>query len=104
LTSTIAAAPAQAAAVSQAIAEKRFERGVQAAGEERWRSKAAGKGATRYGPGVSDAEADYQRGVQPYLDTIANLALPPRGPRGDIKNLDRVRAVVQALRAKKLGK
>jgi hypothetical protein len=37
------------------------------------------------------------------LDVIANTVLPPRGPKGDPRNLDRVKAITTALRAKKLA-
>src|SRR5436853_1692444 len=99
---TIAAAPIQAQAVQQAIADKRFEKGVARAGDARWQAKSTSKGAARFGPGVQDAEADYARGVQPYLDVIANITLPPRGPKGDPKNIQRVAVLAKALRDRKL--
>jgi hypothetical protein len=104
MTATLAAAPVQAKAVQAAIAAGSFSKGVQAAGSARWQQKSAGKGADRFGPGVADAESDYQRGVQPYLDVISNLTLPPRGPKGDPANIQRVVAVATALRNKKMGK
>jgi len=100
---TIAAAGAQAAGVQAAIAAKAFEKGVQGAGTGKWARKAAGIGATRFGPGVAEAEGDYAKGVAPYLAVISNLTLPPRGPKGDPKNLERVRVVSQALRKHKTG-
>lgn len=99
--STIAAAPIQAAAIQQAIAAKRFEKGVAKAGNQKWQSRAASKGAQRFAGGVSDAQADYQSAVEPYLQTIASTTLPPRGPKGDPKNLERVRAMNVALFQKK---
>lgn len=103
-TATIAAAPAQHAAVQQAITDNRFAKGVQAAGSAKWQSKAAGKGADRFAGGVADAQADYARAVQPYLEVAANTVLPPRGPKGDPKNFERVRVMATAFRNKKLGK
>ena len=100
---TIAAAAAQAAGVQAAITAKSFERGVSAAGTSKWARKAAGIGATRFGPGVADAESDYQKGVAPYLAAISNLTLPPRGAKGDPKNLERVRVVAMTLRKLKTG-
>lgn len=101
---TVAAAPVQAAAVQAAIAAGSYAKGVQKAGDERWRNKASTKGADRFAPGVAEAQSDYQAGVQPYLDTIANTTLPPRGPKGDPKNIQRVIAIATALRNKKMGK
>jgi hypothetical protein len=36
-------------------------------------------------------------------DTLTKVELPVRGPRGDPKNIERVRTIVQALRALKTG-
>src|SRR5712691_273830 len=48
---TAQAADNFAAGVSQAVADGRFARGVQAAGTDKWRNAAAGKGAQRYPSG-----------------------------------------------------
>jgi hypothetical protein len=101
---TVAAAPAQAAGVQQAIAEKRFEKGVAAAGDAKWKEKTATKGADRFASGVQAGESDYQKGFAPYAQVIENTALPPRGPKGDPKNFQRVVTMATALRNKKLGK
>jgi hypothetical protein len=42
-------------------------------------------------------------GVTPYLNTIAALNLPPRQAKGNPANYQRVQAVGDALRAKKLA-
>lgn len=101
--STLAAAPAQAAGVQAAIAAGSFARGVQKAGSGKWQSKALSKGVQRFGPGVAEAQADYARGVAPYLAAISSISLPARGPKGDPRNLERVRVIAQALRALKVG-
>jgi len=101
---TVAAAPSQHAGVQAAIADNRFAKGVTAAGTARWQAKAAGKGADRFAGGVADAQGDYAKAVQPYTDVINNTVLPPRGPKGDPKNFQRVVAMATALRNKKLGK
>ncbi len=103
-TATVAAAPVQHAAVQQAIADNRFAKGVQAAGSARWQQKAVSKGSVRFGPGVADAQGDYEKAVQPYLDVAANTVLPPRGPKGDPKNFQRVVVMANAMRNRKLGK
>lgn len=99
---TVAAAPSYAQGVQAAIAEKRFEKGVGRAGDK-WKKKAEDTGASRYGPGVAAAAGDYEQGFAPYAATIASLTLPPRGPAGSPQNIERVRAVATALRAKKVG-
>jgi hypothetical protein len=100
---TIAAAPNFAAGVQAAIGNGSFAKGVNAAGTAKWQRKAAGVGAQRFGPGVQAAQGDYMNGVSPYLQVLAGLSLPPRGPKGDPGNIQRVAAVAAALRAKKLA-
>jgi hypothetical protein len=89
--------------VQQAVQGNRYATGVQRAGDEKWRRKAIAKGVSRYGPGVAEAQNDYAAAVAPYLQTIESLSLPPRGPKGDPRNLERVRVIAQALRNRKLG-
>jgi hypothetical protein len=100
---TVAAAASWGAGVQAAVAAKSFERGVGAAGDAKWQAKAAGKGAQRFGPGVADAQPDYQKGVQPYFDVIANVQLTARGPKGSPQNLNRVAQIANALHAKKMA-
>jgi len=88
--------------VQAAIQNNRYAMGVQRAGDEKWRRKAIAKGVQRYGPGVAEAQQDYATGVAPYLQVIESLTLPPRGPKGDPRNIERVRAIAQALRNRKL--
>ncbi len=89
--------------VQAAITRQAFQKGVAKAGAAAYVTRASGAGAQRYGPGVAGAQAKWQQNVQPYLDTIASLTLPPRSPRGSPNNLQRVAAVANALRAKKVG-
>jgi hypothetical protein len=37
------------------------------------------------------------------LQVIESIQLPPRGPKGDPRNIERVRVIAQALRARKLA-
>jgi hypothetical protein len=101
-TATTAAAGSYAQGIQQAISQKRFERGVQSAGN-RWQRKALDVGVGRFATGVAGAAQDYEQGFAPYQQTIAGLSLPPRGPAGDPKNIERVRIVAAALRARKVG-
>ena len=101
--STLNAANNYAAGVQQAIGQGTFQKGVSAAGDAKWARKASGVGAQRYGPGVQAAQPDYQSGVAPYLDVLKNLSLPPRAPKGDPSNVQRVAAIATALRAKKIS-
>ncbi len=100
-TATAAAENAYEAGVTQAIAKKRFGKGVKAAGTETWQQGAISKGTARWGPGVVLAQDKYARNFAPYRDAIERVTLPPRYARRDPRNLDRVKAIVNALIATK---
>jgi hypothetical protein len=89
--------------VTAAAAQGRFEKGVNAAGDAKWQTKALEKGPGRFSEGTMLAGPDYLKGVQPYLDTIAATAMPVRFPKGDPRNIARVQVLNQALRKKKIG-
>jgi hypothetical protein len=91
------------AGVQAAIQKKRFGAGVAKAGTQKWQQKAIEKGTARFGPGVQAAVADYQEGFEPFRQVIASTTLPPRYPKGDPRNLERVKVITQALRKKKVG-
>lgn len=101
MTATSSAEGAYEAGVTQAIAKKRFGRGVKAAGTEAWQRGAVEKGTARWGPGVTMAQDKYARNFAPYRDAIERVQLPPRFARRDPRNLSRVKAVVDALVAAK---
>lgn len=87
--------------VQKAATRGAFAKGVSGAGTEKWQRKAKEIGTRRWGEGVQAAKDDYQAGFAPYADTIANTKLPPRYPKGDPRNIDRVSAIAKALRTKK---
>ena len=96
-TSTANAESAYQAGVQAAITKKSFGKGVKAAGTAAWQEGAITKGVDRWGPGVSLAQEKYARNFAPYRDAIERVNLPPRYARRDPRNLERVKAVVQAL-------
>ena len=87
--------------VKQAIAKKRFGKGVTKAGDEKWSRKSISRGVPNWGPGVAEAQGDYAAGFAPYQAAISACVLPPRYARRDPRNLARVKAIVDALSAKK---
>lgn len=104
---TAAAESAYEGGVQKAITRKAFGKGVKKAGDAKWQRKASTRGVANWGPGVAEARGDYSAGFAPYRDAIANTTLPPRYARRDPRNMARVKAVVDALIAKKeseLGK
>jgi len=104
---TKAAQDAYEDGVKKAMVRKAFGKGVVKAGDEKWQRKASVNGVRNWGPGVTEAKGDYAAGFAPYQAAIAAVQLPPRYARRDPRNLARVKAVVDALIAKKesiLGK
>lgn len=100
---TSTAAPAWAQGTAQAAANGSFAKGVNAAGTDKWKRKASGVGAQRYTGGVAAAQPDYTTAIGPVLQTISSVNLPPRAPKGDPANLQRVAAITTALRKMKTG-
>jgi hypothetical protein len=98
-----AAAGTYKAGISVADIEGRYRGGVKRVGAEKYSRKVRDVGVARFGPGVTAARADYDKGVTPFLDEIAKLTLPPRAPRGDPRNLERVAVIAKALAAKRLA-
>lgn len=101
-TSTKAAADTYAAGVQQAIATNRFANGVNQTSQNKFQTRASTVGAQRYPQGVAGSKDAWQTNVTPFLNTIAALNLPARQPKGSPANYQRVQAVGDALRAKKL--
>lgn len=96
--STVNAANTWSAGVQQAITDGRFVRGVQNAGDALWQSKSTTLGAQRYPGGITAGQTKYQNNIQPFLQLLSTLNLPPRMPTGDPANLQRVSSVDTALR------
>lgn len=92
------------AGVQTAITNGAFAKGVNAAGDAKWQTNSAGKGAQRYPQGVQAAGPAYQAGFSKYVSVLSGLTLPPRMPKGDPGNLQRSAVVANALRAAKVGK
>jgi hypothetical protein len=103
-TATAAAAAVYKSAVIAAANEGRFEKGVTAAGTPKWKARATAVGPNRFAEGVALAGPDYSKGFAPYHAIIAGMNLPPRYPKGDKRNIDRVAILAAALHAAKIGK
>jgi hypothetical protein len=101
--SASAAKESHKAAMTAAAAADSYAKGVNKAGSARWQDRAIRKGPGRFAEGVVVGAADYGTGFAPYADTIKATTLPVRFPRGDLRNLDRVKTISQALRKKKMG-
>ncbi len=96
-TETLAAEDAYEEGIQAAIADKRFGKGVKAAGTAKWQEKALTLGVNRWPTGVQAAGEDYEKGFGPYRDVIERTTLSPRFKRGDPRNYDRTREMGTAL-------
>ncbi len=96
-----AAKSAWQAGVTDAAGRDAFAKGVAKAGTAKWQKKAVELGTRRYPEGVGVAKDDFKGGFAPYYDALSKIDLPPRGARGDPKNLERVRTIMQTLRSVK---
>lgn len=99
---TLAAEDNYGTATTQAIADKRFGKGVRGSGQK-FQKNAVALGAQRYPTGVANASDAYAQGVGPYLDLLKGLTLPPPGVRGSQANQQRANVVAQELNKKRLG-
>ncbi|MBA7494744.1 hypothetical protein ES702_05321 [subsurface metagenome] len=91
------------AGVDAAAAKDLYFKGVDAAGTAKWKDKTLKKGPGRFSEGVYMGGPDYEKGFAPYREAIAACDLGPRYPKRDPRNLERVKRIVDALIAKKLG-
>ena len=99
----IAATQSYNQGVSEAIARDAFAKGVRKAGTAKWQEKSKSVGVQRYPQGVAGAKADWQTGFSPYASVLGAISLPQKGPRGAAGNLERVRAVADALHNKRVS-
>ena len=87
--------------ISKSIAKKSFGKGVRKAGDSKHLQGIETKGASRYASGIAFGQAAYASGVAPYLQVIESISLPPRGVKGDPRNLERVSKITTALSKKR---
>jgi len=98
-----AASGAYKAAVTAANIEAMFKGGVKKAGAAKYNRKVATVGVARFGPGVTAAVEDFEKGVGPMLDEISKITLSARAPRGSEANYARVREIGTVLHKKRLA-
>ena len=99
----IAAEAVYKAAITAPGVEKRYAGGIKRVGAPKYERKIKEVGVARFGPGVTAAKLDFENGIKPYRDELAAIDIPTRKPRGDPGNLDRVRAIMEALHKKRLA-
>jgi len=104
LTAAVAAKETYKAAITAPEVPELFVRGLKRAGKERWETMALKKGADRYTPGIELSEPYYRAVMSEILAEIERITLPTRQPRGDIRNLERVKKIFEGLHAWRLAK
>ena len=102
-TETLAGTDNWKAGVDAAAAKGLFPKGVKLAGTGKWKEKALKKGPGRFSEGVYLAGGDYEKGFARFHAAIERTDLGPRFPRRDPRNLERVKKIVDALIAEKVG-
>lgn len=100
---TLAAEGNYAAGVQAAIGRKAFGKGVSKAGVGKQQGNSITKGIPRFGEGVRMGEAAMSAGMDAVVKTISGVTAPPKYPKGDPRNYERVRAVGDALHKMKIG-
>lgn len=100
----IAAKPTFSAAIKAPEVPDLFERGIKRAGKARWEDMALKKGRDRYAPGVELSEPYYSAQMSEILGVIERTVIPARQPRGDVRNLERVKKIFDELHAWRLAK
>ncbi len=89
--------------IKASIANKSFSKGVRKAGTAKQQSASILKGIPRWPEGIRGAEDAMEAGMGPVVDVLSKLTLPKRYPTGDPRNIERVRAIQQALHKLKTG-
>jgi hypothetical protein len=89
-------------AVQRAIELDLYSKGVQAAGDEKWRTRSLSLGAARYTAGIAASQSAYEMGFAPYRQVLEGLNLPPKYARGDERNIERVAVIARALHDKRM--
>ena len=101
--SAVAAKETHKQAMVAAAAADSYGKGITKAGTAKWQSKALTKGPGRFAEGVMLGGDDYEKGFAPYRDEIEKTVLPPRFPKRDPRNINRVATIAAALAKKKMG-
>jgi len=101
--SATAAKDSHKAAMAEVAAKDMYAKGIAKAGTSKWQGRALTKGPGRFAEGVMVGGDDYEKGFAPFRDEIEKTVLPPRFPKRDPRNLQRVATIATALAKKKTG-
>ena len=90
-------------ALTASFSRDAFAKGLQKSGKQGWLDGVIKKGADRYAPGVAVSAGKYATNSGRFDQARQAADNLPRGLKGSDINLNRVKAVVAALRAVKLA-
>lgn len=99
----VAAKDRMLSALTKSVTSGRWAKNLSAAGKGAWLKGVTGKGANRFGEGVSDSLSKYVTNSGKYDSARGAAASLPRGEKGSATNIARVTAVVNSLRTAKVG-
>ncbi len=93
-------------ALTESFSRDAFSKGLQRSGKAGWLAGVQEKGVNNYSTGVSadSSRSKYVTNSSRYDAARKAADTLPRGPRGSAANLQRVSAVMNSLRAVKVGK
>lgn len=102
----IAAKTVYQQALTESFGRDAYAKGLQKSGKSGWLAGVEQKGSQNYSTGVTAdvARSKYVTESAKYDSARKAADSLPRGPRGSAQNLNRVTAVVNAMRAAKVGK
>lgn len=100
---TVAAGQNYRTAVTEAASRGAFEKGVAAAGTQAWREGVTEKGGARFASGITAGATKYATNSAKFDGARKAAAGLPRSVKGSPQNMQRVQAVVSALRKQKTG-
>jgi hypothetical protein len=100
-TATLAGAENYKIAVTKAANDGRFAKGVNRTTSDKQIQASVQKGQERFGQGIALAGPDYAEGMAPVLAVTAATQLPPKKPKGDPSNINRVAVLAAAQHAAK---
>jgi hypothetical protein len=92
-----------AIALQAAIAAQRRLKAIRKVDARAFVQACVTKGTLRYSQGVAMAEDKYKANMAPYIAALNEIELPERFPKGDPRNLERVRVIDEALHEVKIA-
>jgi len=101
--STKAATSTYKDAITKSLGNNSFEKGVNKVSSQSFQATTLAKGPNRFAEGVQVSAPKFAAAIEPVLQTIASTTLPPRMPKGDPRNIQRVAAIAKALNDRKLA-